>query len=207
MTLSSTLRSAAAAILALSTAYAALPAEAATKTFQLFPNKAFLACMAKPGFTPTVTAALTPFGQVDQIVLKLKNFKPGIAFDLFSIEKSPQQFNGQPVPSFTDFGLVWYQSDIAIKADGTGQVTLHTILADQIFGFDSAVSLAPTNTFHLGFWFNDPADAADCGFTGTTPFNGDHKAGPLAFVTRDWKGLGPLCINRNDAVTPAVCQP
>jgi hypothetical protein len=34
------------------------------------------------------------------------------------------------------------------------------------------------NTFHMGFWFNDPNDAAPCGFdvTKPTPFNGEHRA-------------------------------
>ena len=55
----------------------------------------------------------------------------------------------------------------------------------------------PTNTFHLGFWFNNPTDAQGCGFTGSTPFNGEHTAGPLAFVTRPnaITGLGPLCTD------------
>ena len=42
------------------------------------------------------------------------------------------------------------------------------------------------NTFHVGFWFNDPADAAACNFdvTKPTPFNGEHRAGPLAMISR-----------------------
>jgi hypothetical protein len=48
------------------------------------------------------------------------------------------------------------------------------------------VNLPPTNTFHLGFWFNNPQDAAACGFDviKPTPFNGEHKASPLGFITR-----------------------
>ena len=43
----------------------------------------------------------------------------------------------------------------------------------------------------------NPADAAGCGFTGSTPFNGEHTAGPLAFVTRPdaTTTLGPLCTD------------
>jgi hypothetical protein len=81
---------------------------------------------------------------------------------------------------------------------------------DQIFGFDPAVSLAPTNTFHVGFWFNNPQDAVPCGFNATkpTPFNGEHKAGPLAMITvpNATTGLGPLCLNPNTATTPATCK-
>jgi hypothetical protein len=37
---------------------------------------------------------------------------------------------------------------------------------------------APIHTYHLGLWFNSPADAADIKCPGsTTPFNGDHTAG------------------------------
>jgi hypothetical protein len=68
------------------------------------------------------------------------------------------------------------------------------------------VGLAPTNTFHVGFWFNNPADAAFCGFTGSTPFNGEHAAGPNAFITRPVAvfNVGPLCT---DPVGVGVCNP
>ena len=39
----------------------------------------------------------------------------------------------------------------------------------------------PINTFHVGFWFNNPNDAALCKnfeVTKPTPFNGEHQAGP-----------------------------
>jgi len=49
------------------------------------------------------------------------------------------------------------------------------------------VALTPTNTFHVGFWFNDPNDANEngCAFdvTHPTPFNGEHKAGPGAMIS------------------------
>jgi hypothetical protein len=61
----------------------------------------------------------------------------------------------------------------------------------------------------MGFWFNNPADAGACGFTGTTPFNGEHNAGPLAFVTRPSAAtnLGPLCLNPDTSTSPARCNP
>jgi hypothetical protein len=72
-----------------------------------------------------------------------------------------------------------------------------------IFGFDPAVGLAPTNTFHVGFWFNKPAGANNCVHL-ITPFNGEHKAGPLAFITRPdaTTQLGPLCVL---TPTPRTC--
>jgi hypothetical protein len=84
--------------------------------------------------------------------------------------------------------LAWYQSDIEIaKRRDEGHGTIKTILLDQIFGFDPDVALAPTNTFHVGFWFNNPEDAAACGFNPAkpTPFNGEHKAGPLAMTCQE----------------------
>jgi hypothetical protein len=84
-------------------------------------------------------------------------------------------------------------------------------LLDQIFGLDGDVKLAPTNTFQLGFWFNDPFAAVECGFDPEkpTPFNGEHKAGPLAMITLPdaETGLGPLCTKPDTSVTPARCDP
>jgi hypothetical protein len=65
----------------------------------------------------------------------------------------------------------------------------------------------PVNTFHIGFWFNNPANAKACGFTGTTPFNGAHNAGPAAMISVPdaTTGLGPLCLNPS-ASSPSGCE-
>jgi hypothetical protein len=77
---------------------------------------------------------------------------------------------------------------------------------NQIFGFDPDAPLAPTNTFHVGLWFDNPADAAACGFSGTTPFNGTHNAGPNAMTSvPSSMDLGPLCLDPSS--TPGVCNP
>src|SRR6201989_2029506 len=119
----------------------------------------------------------------DTLILDLDGFKPGLQFDLFTVQHSPFLSTGAKDPAFTgSFGLAWYQSDIQIpKHSDRGRVQITTILLDQIFGFDPDVKLAPTNTFHVGFWFNNPEDAAPCGFNpaAPTPFNGEHKAGPF----------------------------
>jgi hypothetical protein len=146
--------------------------------------------------------------QNDTLTLTVSGLKPGLDFDVFTVQKSPQKANGTPDPNFTGtFGMAWYQSDLEIDSHGNGKVTLQTILLDQIFGFDADTGVAPTNTFHVGFWFNNPADASACGFTGFTPFNGEHHAGPLAMVTRPnaSSGLGPLCTDPSS--TPGVCNP
>ncbi len=183
-------------------------AKVSSTTFSMFPNTAFVSCLAKPGKTPKATVTVTRGKLNDTLKLDLKNFKPNLAFDLFTVERSNQKANGNPVSGFTDFGLAWYQSDIEVDSTGQSETTIRTILLDQIFGFDAGTALPPTNTFHVGFWFNDPADAAACGFTGTTPFNGEHNAGPLAFITRPDKttGLGPLCTDPT-STSPATCNP
>ena len=142
-------------------------------------------------------------------IRKLKNIMPNLAFDLFTVQRSSLLANGTADPNFKNFGLAWYQSDVQVTSGGTATVKIQTILLDQIFGFDPDVSLAPTNTFHVGFWFNDPADAAACGFTGTTPFNGDHNAGPLAMISLPdpVTNLGPLCTNPNTSTDPPSCNP
>jgi len=98
------------------------------------------------------------------------------------------------------------------KATDDGHVQIKTILLDEIFGFDPDVRLAPTNAFHVGFWFDNPQDAAalsTCHFDPTkpTPFNGEHKAGPFAMLSvPDAKsGLGPLCTDPNNSTVPATC--
>ena len=177
-----------------------------TTTFQLFPNQKFVPCLAaSESVTPTVVAVVKRGRLNDRLKLYLRNFKPGLNFDLFTVERSNQLANGAPDPDFRgSFGLAWYQSDIHVSEDDDyegepSKVEIKTILLDQIFGFDPDVALEPTNTFHVGFWFNDPNDAAPCGFdvTKPTPFNGEHHAGPLAFITRpdEATDLGPLCTN------------
>jgi hypothetical protein len=209
-------RIAAAAAIAASTAFGAHAAFAgsgavSSTTFSLFPSTAFLACMQKsPTVAPTATAKVTRGTQNDSLSLHLAGFKPGLSFDMFTVQTSNQTASGGPVTGFTNFGLAWYQSDVSISSGGTDTVTLKTILLDQIFGFDPAASLAPTNTFHLGFWFGTPAEAAPCGFAGPpTPFNGEHSAGPVAFITRPsaTTGLGPLCTNPFKTGTTWACHP
>jgi hypothetical protein len=172
--------------------------------FSLFPVAKFLPCMAAPGQTPTATAIVVKGDPNDTLVLSTSGFKPGLKFDLFTIQRSTQQADGAPA-TVPGVGVAWYQSDV----DANSSLVLKTVLVDQIFGFDPDVALAPTNTFHMGFWFNNPADAAACGFTGTTPFNGEHNAGPLAFVTRPSAAtnLGPLCLDPDTSTSPARCNP
>src|SRR5205814_604131 len=128
---------------------------------------------------PTATVTVTRGANNDTLTLTLSGFKSNLGFDLFTVQRSNQNGNGTPVSGFTNFGLAWYQSDVHTDSTGAARVTIKTILLDQIFGFDPAVSLAPTNTFHVGFWFDSVAEAQPCSTTTLTPtpFNGEHNAG------------------------------
>jgi hypothetical protein len=176
--------------------------------FQLYPNAQFIPCMAAdPNVTPTVDVIVTRGDRNDLMILNLKGFKPGIKFDLFTVEKSFFAADGSKDPQFKgSFGLAWYQSDLE-----PGVTSVKTIFLDQIFGFDPDVNLKPTNTFHVGFWFNNPEDAKACGFDPSkpTPFNGEHKAGPFAFISKPIAPaqLGPLCTKPNTSTVPATCDP
>jgi hypothetical protein len=179
-------------------------AQSSSKTFQLLPNPKFLNCLEKsPNKTPSATVVVTKGKLNDTLTLTVKNVKPNVAFDLFTVENTVLNPNGTSNGN-TNFGLAWYQSDIEANGSGTAKVTIHTILFNQIFGFDAGASLAPTHTFHVGFWFNDPNDAAPCNFdvSNPTPFNGEQNAGPLAMisVTDPGTGLGPLCFSATEGV-------
>lgn len=158
-----------------------------SKTFSLKPSAALnnLSCLQPNGKTATAKVTVTRGSLNDTLKLSLSGFKPHLGFDLFTVQSNTPPFN-----------LAWYQSDVETNSKGTGTVTIRTILLDQIFGFDVA-SPPPTNTFHVGFWFDSPQEAQGCLNTPapTTPFNGEHNAGPLAFISQvnPATGLGPLC--------------
>jgi hypothetical protein len=193
-------------------------------TFSLVPNTPFLACLAMDGVTPPVATVTVTRGNLnDMLTISVTGLKPNLTFDLFTVQRSPFLADGSKDPDFPGtFGLAWYQSDLDADANGNAtistQAPLRSIFLDQIFGFDgdknpdstptTPTILPPTNTYHVGFWFNMPSDAANCGFdvNTPTPFNGEHKAGPLAMITLPVAAtnLGPLCVSPEEG-TP--CNP
>ena len=187
-------------------------AQADIADFDLVPNPKFVDCLGVSG-GPTPAAHVTVYREKfnDLLVITAQNIKPGLAFDMFTVQRSNLLANGSPNPNFTNFGLAWYQSDLQADSKGKIFATINTILLDQIFGFDPDFVLPPTNTFHVGFWFNSPSSAKACGFDTThpTPFNGQHRAGPVAMISlpNPQTNLGPLCTNPNTSKNPAVCNP
>jgi hypothetical protein len=180
-------------------------------TFDLTAQSKFAACLGVDGGpAPSATVTVKRGGLHDTLILDAQNLKPRLTFDLFTIQNTNLLSNGQVDPNFVNFGLAWYQTDLQANANGEAKVTIQTILLDQIFGFDPASALAPTHTFHVGFWFNNPEDAAAGGFNPQTPtpFNGEQNAGPNAMISLpDAKtNLGPLCTSPNEGTNPPTCN-
>jgi hypothetical protein len=191
------------------------PADTDLVKFDLKANPKTVGCLAQypddPKHAPQVTVVVVRGSQNDGLFLVGKNIKPGLQFDMFTVERDPFLSDGTSDANFKgNFGMAWYQSDLEANENGRMTGIIRTILLDQIFGFDPTVSLPPTNTFEVGFWFNNPEDAKSCGFDVTmpTPFNGEHKAGPFAMIsTPADSGLGPLCTKPDTSVSPARCDP
>jgi hypothetical protein len=110
------------------------------------------------------------------------------------------------------FGMSWYQGDLHSDRYGKANVTYVGRFNEETFSVAPGVAQAPVkhlspirdasqnpataplHQYHLGFWFNAPADSAKAGCANVvTPFNGDHNAGPQAMSTRQFPAqAGPL---------------
>lgn len=213
----------AAAILMPSIVLAQAPTPPSQTTFALMVEEKFNPCLSADGATPPQATAVVKRGPLnDTLTLNVQGLKPGLQFDLFTVQRTNLTSEGALDPNFGgSFGLAWYQSDVNADSYGNAQVVIQTILLDQIFGFDGDLNpnpptgttataiVAPIQTLHVGFWFNNPADPQACGFdvTKPTPFNGQHMAGPAAMLTvPDPKtGLGPLCTQPSSETAGATC--
>jgi hypothetical protein len=155
------------------------------------------------GCLPNASAnvKITPLGPVERMRVNVRGLPPRTEFDFFVIQ----------VPN-TPFGLSWYQGDIETNRDGTagrdfiGRFNIETFIVapnsapapvvhnNAFPDADSNPATGPVHTFHLGLWFNSPADAADAGCgNGVTPFNGEHNAGVQVLSTRNFPDAeGPL---------------
>ena len=103
-------------------------------TFNLLPNPAVVDCLRANSYEEPRARATVIRGKLnDTLILDLDGIKPGLAFDLFTVQHSFFQADGTKDPNFTgSFGLAWYQSDIQIgKHSDDGHVRIKTILLDQ----------------------------------------------------------------------------
>jgi hypothetical protein len=154
-------------------------------------------CLAKASAQVTVQS----LGPVEVMDVRVQGLPPETDFDFFVIQ----------VPN-APFGMAWYQGDIETNKHGRGHQRFIGRFNPETFivapgaapaplvhsnAFPDAQTNPPTgpvHTFHLGLWFNSPADAVKAGCPGdVTPFNGEHNAGIQVLSTRNFPdGQGPL---------------
>ena len=149
--------------------------------------------------TATASVRVVSHNLTETMTISAAGLPPDTDYDVFILQ----------VPN-APFGLAWYQSDLHANSSGSGSVTVMGRFNEETFavapgaapaptphpGIDAATNpaFAPIHTFHVGFWFNSPADAAAAGCpTTVTPFNGEHTAGIQAMSTRTFADAnGPL---------------
>jgi hypothetical protein len=161
---------------------------------------------AFPKVAPHAHGSVTieSLGPVEVMKVKVWGLPPNTDFDLFVIQ----------VPN-KPFGLSWYQGDIETDGNGVGYQEFIGRFSIETFIVAPGIAPAPpdpfhdpqripdalfnpaTNpvqTYHLGLWFNKPADAVKAGGPNTvTPFNGTHDAGVQVLNTSDAPAnAGPL---------------
>ena len=140
-------------------------------------------------------------GPVEVMDISVEGLPPKTGFDVFVTQ----------VPN-APFGMAWYQGDLETDRHGRGRQTFVGRFSEETFivapgsvrapeihhvAFPDAQlnpATGPIHTFHLGLWFNSPADAAKAGCPqDMTPFNGEHAAGIQALSSRNFTDLqGPL---------------
>lgn len=180
--------------------------------FSLRANPKFAECLAQfpddASRPPQAQVAVVRGEQNDTLFVRARYIRPELAFSLFTVEHSQLDANGAVDRAFRNFGLAIYHSDFDANERGVARTAVRTILLDQGFAF-SPGKLEPTSAFHVGFWFNDPDEAAACGFNvdEPTPFNEDHEAGPMAMISLPDadSGLGPLCTNADTSGQTPRC--
>lgn len=148
----------------------------------------------------TAKVRVTKLGDVEELRIAATGLPKSTAFDLFVLQ----------VPD-APFGVSWYQSDLRSDKTGAAFVLVRGRFNEETFsvapgpapivqthpGLDATgnnPAFKPIHQYHLGFWFNSPADAVKAGCPATvTPFNGEHDAGTQAMSTRNFPiGAGPL---------------
>jgi hypothetical protein len=146
------------------------------------------AALCLPNASGHVT--LQAAGDNQRMRVEVEGLPPNTAFTLFVLQ----------VPT-GPFAMSWYQGDIQTNGDGRDSKSFLGIFSRETFIFAPATRVAPQTDFadapsnpptapvhmyHLGIWFSDPADGANAGCPGTTPFDGDHVAGIQVLNTRNF---------------------
>jgi hypothetical protein len=161
------------------------------------------AAAVKTGCLPNAQAhvVIRSDGPVEVMKVSASHLPANTDFDFFVTQ----------VPD-APFGVSWYQGDLETNKYGrasgvfVGRFSVETFAvapgaapAPTVFPTDAAENppFAPVQMYHLGVWFNSPADAFAAGCqatpTATTPFNGEHNAGTQVLSTRNFPiDHGPL---------------
>jgi hypothetical protein len=180
--------------------------------FGLRPNPKFMQSLAQypddPMRRPSARALILRGSLDDELFIVGKYIKPNIRLEVFTVEHSQLLPDGAIDPSFSHFGLAWYQGHLEANENGVLSANIRAVLLDQFFALDARVRLAPAGTFHIGFWFSDPADVGESGPTVSPPIPmGSKRGGPLAMISVPLAatGLGPLCTHPSTWVSLANC--
>ena len=172
-------------------------ADANAISFPMVHSAGVAACL--PNASGQVT--INSLGPVELMRVTVSGLPANTDFDFFVIQ----------VPK-APFGIAWYQGDVETDAQGRGEGTFLGRFSIETFAFaqgsapapvvhsgpfpDASLNPAfnPIHMFHLGLWFNSPADASAAGCAATvTPFNGDHSAGVQVLNTSNFADdQGPL---------------
>jgi hypothetical protein len=149
----------------------------------------------------TATVSIRPYGPVEIMDVSVEGLPPNTDFDYFVIQ----------VPK-APFGVAWYQGDIQTDKKGRGRQQFIGRFSIETFAFAQGPAPAPVvfngpfpdassnppfnpiQMYHLGLWFNQPADAQNAGCPATvTAFNGEHNAGLQVLNTSNFPDdHGPL---------------
>jgi hypothetical protein len=173
-----------------------MPASAAQRAvkFTMLVSAGAASCL--PDARADVT--IYPRGGAEVMDVVVSGLPANTDFNLFVIQ----------VPT-SPFGMSWYQGDIRTAGTGRGRQRFMGRFNNETFvvapGAASAPVLhaadasqnpatSPLHMFHLGLWFDSPADAVKANCPGTTtPFNGDHTAGIQVLNTSNFPNdSGPL---------------
>ena len=170
-------------------------------TFAMVPTLGIESCVKNARGRVTITH--TP-QEEENMHVEMTGLPKNTDFDLFVIQK--------PGP---EFGLSWYMGDMltdatgAAVADFIGRFNIGTFIVapgsepapvvplppGAFQDANSNPATKPVQLFHIGLWFDSPADAnkQGCGSV-VTPFNSTHNAGVQAMNTSNFPDLaGPLC--------------
>jgi len=98
-----------------------------TSVFNLKPNPKFVKCLQLGSATPFAQVTVTQNTLNDDLAILVRNVKPNLAFDLFTIQNTNLLPNGTGDPTFRNFGLAWYQSDIETDSFGNALTMIRSL--------------------------------------------------------------------------------